>query len=310
MDVMKKTKDTKQNRLGNRYSASLLIIAGIFLFGISGLMWWSRIYQDPERVFRGMLANSLSTPSVTRSITQSAQGNELEQHIELSLGTQNRSHAVSILRQNSGDAETKVTTESIGTTESDYTRYVKIETDQKNAEGEPLDFSEILRIWGKNDAQNAEAGAAARYFNEALLGVVPFASLSPADRQSLIQFMQDRGVFEVNYDDAERRQENRRSTYIYDVTIRPQTYVAMLQTFTKMLGLESIDGLQQENYEGVPPLEVEMSVDAVSRQLTSIRYKANGRQERYSGHGARKEITIPQETIPVAELQNRLQAIR
>ncbi len=295
---------------GKKYFTVLLVGTGLLLFAVSGFFGWSRVYQDPERVFRGMLSNSLSTGSVTRQVTQAAQGNSLEQYIRLSLGAPNRSRIISTIGQGTGEGASRVTTESIGTPEEDYTRYTAIDTDQTTAEGQKLDFSNILDVWGKSGGSDDGQGASARYLNEALLGVVPFGALSAGERQALLELMQEQNVFATDYDLVTRASKDRRKVYVYKVTVEPKTYVTMLQKFTKALGVKPIDGLDQQSYEGVPPLEIELTVDVLSRQLTRVNYLGNGRQESYSGHGLQRAIVLPDQTIPLAELQSRLQTVR
>jgi hypothetical protein len=305
---MPSKKSIKNYAHSNKIIPLALLGGGLLMLVFAGWLWWTRLYATPERVFFGMLNNSLATSSVTREVSQEAQGNSLQQFIELNLGASNRSHIVSTLGQGSGANATKVTTESIGTTDADYTRYISIETNQTNEAGQKLDFSNLIGQWGKNEAHDTQNPV--RYFNEALLGVVPFGDLSPGDREPLLNLMRERKVFETDYSSATRRSEGGRQVFVYDVTIRPDVYVSMLQLFTRAIGLESIEGLNQQQYEGVPPLQAQLTVDIVSRQLTGIRYLANGRTELYSGHGLRQGIDLPEQTVPLSELQNRLQSIR
>jgi hypothetical protein len=286
----------------------LLTYTGILLLVVSGWLWWSRIYTDPQRVFTAMLENSLSTPSVTRHVTQAGQGNTLDQYIELDLGAQNLARITTTLGQGSGDAAAKVVTESIGTTGADYTRYLFIDTNERNSQGQALSFDDVIGVWAKNDEPQSGQASNNRYFNEALLGVVPFANLDTGQRESLLRTIQDKGVFKTEL--AAQGRQNGRRVYVYKATITPRSYIEMLQSFTKALGLGAVEGLEQENYEGVAPLNLELSVDVLSRQLVGVGYPANGRQEVYSGHGLKRNVTLPEETIPVSELQQRLQNLR
>lgn len=294
----------------NKFLTILLSSVAVLLFVISGWLWWSRLYQSPERVFQAMLANSLSTPSVTRHVTQAAGGNSLEQYVQLNLGSENRARIVSTLAQTANQSTTEVGTESIGTPDQDYSRYTTIKTNEQNDAGEPLDFSSVINVWGESELAGTTNPTQPRYLNEALLGVVPFGGLPANERQTLLEFMRDNNVFQTDFNSVARTTQNGRNVYIYNVTIEPSNYIAMLQAFTKALGLEPIEGLEQESYEGTPPLQIAVSVDRLSRQLTKVAYAGDGREETYSGHGLTRPIDLPEQTIPLNDLQNRLQTIR
>jgi len=287
----------------------LLAVSASFFFIFSGWLWWTRLYQNPERVFHTMLANSLSTSSITRQVSQAADGNSLDQLIRLDLGTQNRSRIVSTLEQSAGSSQTSVSTESIGTTDQDYSRYTRIQTNQKDADGETLDFSGVLNIWGESSPANSAGAGQARYLNEALLGIVPFGNLSSSERESLLTYINDNQIFKTDYNAVARTTQDGRSVYVYNVTIEPGSYIVMLQEFTKALGVDPVSGLDQQSYADAPQLQIAMSVDTLSQQLVKIVYAGGGRQESYSGHGLTEPIVLPEQTIPLDKLQSRLQAI-
>lgn len=287
-----------------------LAYAGLLLLMFSLTLWWTKVYTDPKRVFWAMLDNSLSTSSVTRNVKQQNQGNLLDQYIQLNLGTQSNARVITAISQGQGDSAAKVVTESIGTEKEDYTRYTEINTKETNAEGKPLNFDQIVNVWAKADAPQSGQQSNTRYFKEALLGVVPFADLDAGQRERLLKLMQEQGVFETDFGSTGQGREQGRRTYVYRVTVKPKPYITVLQAFTREIGLGAVEGLDQTNYEGAAPLELELAVDVLSRQLVRIVYGGNGRVESYSGHGLKTNIAIPTQTIPVSELQNRLQTLR
>ena len=84
----------------------------------------------------------------------------------------------------------------------------------------------------------------------------------------------------------------------------------MLQQFVKKLGLPEIAGLDPSQYAGVADLETEFKIDKNSRQLVEIKYLGTGQQEFYSDHGLNGQIQIPEQTIPITELQTRIQNLQ
>jgi hypothetical protein len=207
-------------------------------------------------------------------------------------------------------AGTTVTKDTIGTPDADYSRYAKIQTDQKTADGKPVDFSNVLGIWGKSPSAPAGRMPEVRYFNQGLLGTVPFANLSRQQRQPLIKFMKQKNVYQVSYGDVKKDKQNGRQTYTYNVQINPVTYFEMLQRFVKSLGLPDVAGLNPTAYANISPLQAQFTVAKTSRELTKINYAGGGQDEFYVDYGLVGPIAIPSQTIPISELQNRIQKLR
>lgn len=303
---MAKKTDIIESIRNNRLAPRLFVIAGLVVFGVSGWLWWSKVYTNPSRVFYDMINQSLRTSSVTRKVSLQAKGTSLAQIFDLSFGTQNKSHKSETLKQASEQVTAQITTESFGTPQEDYTRFVAIDTKETNEQGKLLDFSELIGVWGKSD----EPGSGQTNFSETLFGAVPMANLPPQKRAELVNYILKNNVFEIDYRSFERSWVNGRQIYIYPVTIKEETYKPMLQEYTRLLGLRPEDGIDLSSNEGFPPLEMELAVDVLSRQLRSVRYASNGRFETYSGYGLKRPINLPKETIPVSELKKRLQTIR
>lgn len=290
--------------------AQILVVTGVILFGFSGWQWWSRVYSNPERVFTEMLENSLATPSVTRHIVQKGQAGSIDQLTQLNLGQQNFARTITTVKQGTQSGESAVTTESIGVPKVDFTRYIGVDTKEKKADGQPLDFSTVLGLWAKTDASPDVQKAELRYFTEALMGIIPIANLPSKQRQELLNIMKDQKVFDVDYSQVQRGREHGRPIIGYQVVIKPESYVPMLRTFAASLGLDAIRGLEQSNFDKVQPLRVQMGVDVLSRQLTHVSYLDNGRQETYSGYGLKSSLQLPTQTVSVEELQGKLKALR
>lgn len=294
----------------------LLVITGVILLAASSWFWWSRVYADPQRAFEGMLGNSLKTSGVNREVTRVAQGNLVNEQIAVSLGGQNRSKTITTVSRGSGQQQAKVVTESIGTLQDDYGRYTNIDTKEAGPSGTPLDFREILNIWGKSDQAASGQKNSASFFNDALIGniIVPVANLNGKDRQALLQQIAADKVYEVDYSGVRREERNGRRVYVYPVSVHPKPYIVMMQKLTKDIGLGAVEGLDASSYEGASAIKLELTVDVLSRQLVQVTYPSSqnepGRQEEYTGYGLKMQIDVPKETIPLSELQERLQNLQ
>lgn len=308
----KKKQSRKTGRISSKLIISLVAVA-VVLFAVSGgLYWYKQVYQAPEQVFWGMLDNNLSTSSVTRHITQTPEqtgGSSVDQYTRLQMGSQNATKSAVTLSQGDGSSQSIVKSESIGTQSNDYSRYLSVQTEQKGSNGQPLDFSSILGIWGKTD--DAEAGAAPQvsYYRQAYLGsVVPFAQLPAQARGDVVQNLRDSNVYEVDYSNVRHEQREGQSVLSFPVKISPKSYVEQL---VKILGYTGLDasGLDPSVYANARQIEATFYINPVSRQLVSVVY-SGGQEETYSSYGLILPIDLPKDTIPFSELQQRIQSIQ
>src|SRR3990167_3583794 len=121
--------------------------------------------MDSTRTFWGMINNNLSTASITEHITQSGQGQSVDQYMQKQFGSQKASHSVIVLKQTGGRAESSSTvkSETINTPTTDYSRYLQVNSQQKTASGKPIDSSKILGVWAKTDNPNNQSSISQSY---------------------------------------------------------------------------------------------------------------------------------------------------
>lgn len=289
-----------------------LYVAGLLLLIVSGYLWWSRVYLAPERVFWTMLSNSLSTQGVTVETAQSSAQSSIKQLVQVQTGTINRAHSLTTLKQ----GKTEVKTEIIGTKDADYTRYRSIKTDQKNAEGKPLNVSKVLNVWSKSDnsqQQSETTPSGHQLFAQAVLGVglpvgslpVPIAELSPSQRDSLMRLIRSQEVYQTSFQKIAKERKHGRLLYTYDTKVQTILYVRLMKEFAKDLGLHELDAVDPNNYQTAQPLQIKLTVDAYSRQLVAVD-AGQGYRQTYEGYGLPLSVDIPQKTISSKELQLRL----
>lgn len=294
----------------DRFSAKALVLLSVALFIIFGWLWWRNIHNDPTRVFNGMLENSLRLKGVTRHVTQTGLGQDVSQWTQLNLGAVQKAESRTELTQ-TGDIEAEVETQSIGTPYEDFVRYTSIETSQTGADGQKLDFSTILNIWGSNNATPEAGTTNGELYNESVLGVIPIGSLSVTDRATLLRYIRSNTVYEVDYTALERELIDGRPVYTYPVKVDAEKYVTMLKEFARMVGLNHLENVDPAAYGGSEKLEFSLSVDVWARQLVRIRFGSDDQRiEELSGHNVVKSVGLPEETITVDELQGRLQEIQ
>lgn len=276
----------------------LLILSSITLV-VSSILWLHVVYKSPENVFNSMIKNNFATTGYTRHVVSDENGLEADELAQLQTGGTNIVQTRTILKQE-GDT---VATDAISTDKAEYVRYTNIDTNRKNPEGKLLDFSKAVNVWAKN-----ETGAPSQTFNQMLLGILPMGNVPPETRKELSKFIDKHTVFAVDYDTVQKKKINGRQAYEYRVQLLPQTYVEMLKIYGNGVGLaDQVSQLDPASYADAQPTDLVITVDTMSRRTLSIAYAASdARKENYSGYGIVKDITLPQKTIPSAELQKRL----
>jgi hypothetical protein len=201
--------------------------------------------------------------------------------------------------------DTRVETESISTPSEEFVRYTAIETPQESPTGEQLNFEELIGIWGKTSNQQTQQPG--ELYGESVLGVVPTANLSMAQREQLMQTIRENNVYEYDESALEREIKDGRPTYVYSVSVAPKAYIMLLKQFGSMVGLRQLEGLDPAQYEGAQALQFKLTVDVWSQRLTGIEFAGGERIETTGGFGINYDVELPQDSIPVEELQAKLQ---
>lgn len=288
--------------------APLFIAAAVVIFVINGWAWWHFVRSNPERTFYASLENSLRTQGLTRTVEQASNGQSLEQGVQLNVGSQHVARSESTIKQE-GEVNATIKTEQISTPKQDFVRYTTIDTTQKGENGQDLDFSELLGLWGKSDVAD-QTGAAGELYNESVLGVVPVGNLRSADRQAIMKFIKEKNVYTVDGKSVKRDIKNGRPVYTYEVTVTPEAYIGMLKLFGKAVGLKQLENVDPASYKDTEPLTFLMDVDVWGRQLSSISFGAGERTESFGSYGVARSVVLPKESVPLDELQARLQAVQ
>lgn len=284
------------------------IYLGLALFVIFGLVWWKSVYSNPRDVFPDMLNNSLRLRGLTRTVSQQSNGQQVEQIIRAKLTHDRAARALTDLNQ--PDSSSRVVTENIGTVTDDYVRYNHIETAQRKDNGDPIDFTSILNVWGLSGSNEDRITTDGELYNEAALGVVPFGMLNRDQRRQLLTKIDRDNIYDVDYENVDREIRNGRPVYTYKVSLDMEKYLELLKIFATFTGMNHMSNIDPASYADEDRLGFELSVDVWSRQLVHIKYGAGERQEKISGFNASHPILLPKDPISVQELQKRLQELR
>lgn len=286
---------------------NIFIIAAILLT-VSLIALGRDYFNDPNRVFNSMLANSISSRGATKVVQQESAGQRLDQTMQAQFGEQDIVNGVTVLEQGTGDNLTQIVTESIGTPQTDFIRYVSFETNEKGVDGSDLDFSNVTGVWGRSSVDGALTGG--ELYSEAALGVVPLGKLAPSERKAFLDRIEELNVYEIDFSATGKNIVDGRPTYSFDATIKPDRYVTMLKEFAELVGITQLETTDPAQFSSSPDLNVTLNVDVWSRQLKSVAFNGNERSETYSAYGLYRDVDVPTDTISIQELQSRLQSLQ
>ncbi len=271
------------------------------------------MYMNPERVFWGMIENSLATKGVTTEVSQTVGQGEIKQLVQFEAGTAKWAHSLSVLK----NGNTEIKTEVIGTQAADYTRYRSIKTDQKNSEGKPIDAVKVLNVWSKSDdiPQSATQSSGHQLLAQAVLGVglpigsvpVPIGALTPSQRADMVAYIRSSSVYTVSFDtkDVKKERKNGRLLYTYNVNIQTIPYARLMKEFAKNLGMHELDAVDPNAYQTNEPISIKFTVDAYAKHLAGVD-TGQGYKQAYKGHGLALHATPPDKYITAPELRQRI----
>jgi hypothetical protein len=286
-----------------------MYLAGVVLLLIAAWLWWGSVSTKPDRVWWGMMNQSLTTSGVTVQASQNNSGTDVKQTIQFSFGAQNMSHSLTTLHQGG----TTVVDELLSTPTADYSRYVSVKTDQKNSKGQPLDFSKLIGVWAKRDMSS-------QLFSQDVLGTglplggvaIPVANLSPELRTKLVNQIRNQGVYDVSFKDSDVKKEthNGRLVYIYTAKIQPVLYANMMKSLAKSIGIHDLDNLDPNSFSGQQPFEMKLTVDVHAQRLLTAEAVGADIKQTYTSYDVPVSIAVPAKTITGTELQKRLSDLR
>lgn len=279
----------------------LLLGLAIVIFVISGLAWWRQVRSNPERVLYGAVENSLRTRSVTRKVAYDGS----EQAMELLVSPELRTRSLTTQTSGTNGGSTTVQTEAINTQAAEYVRWTKIETDQKNAKGEQLNFEDLVNVWGRSLAD--QSGQVGQLQMSLLSGVVPTGNFNAHDRQALMEIVRNEKVYTFDEAKVERKIEDGRPVYVYDVEVSPVAFYKFMKQYGEIVGIQQLKDIDPSQFQGMPAETLSMKIDVWGQHIIAVS-DPSGTTEHIGSYGVNHTIEPPKESIPLEELQAKLQS--
>lgn len=280
---------------------TILLALSTLAFILMAYVWWTQVHTTPENVFRGMIERNLRTSGYTRIISIEESDLTQTQFSQVQTGAEHIAFSRIDSVTTTGD---KQVAEVIATPTEDFVRYLDLE--YQDAEGNEVDTTNAENVWARqeNSGDLSQSYAQLTLFRT----YFPMGTMSSAERNKILQQIEQNTVYNVNYDEARRENIDGKDVYTYDVTVQLQAYTDMIKMFGNAIGQSDIvAGLDPAQSAGSEPVPLKVSVDIASRQLVQVTYSGSESiSEKYSGFGIKTPISIPEEFITTLELQQRL----
>ena len=293
-----------------RTLAEMLVVLAVLLFAVSGWAWWHFLRSSPENIFWGMVDNALRTSNVTRSANEKNESQNTLQNGVLTTSPKQHVIGQTNISQETSTGKISVVTDTIGTPYADFVKYAAIQSNEKDANGKKPDFKGVIGVWGKSpDAGKGQT--AGQLYSQAVLGVFPFGNLSKSQRNELLNFIKSKNVYVTKFINTERQTKNHRPVYSYDVSVTPESYIAMLKMYAKMVGLTQLESVNPSDYKDTAALRFKVDVDVYSNQLAGLQPVGGTRTEIFASMGMiPSKLDLPNKTISISDLQAKLQGSR
>jgi len=283
-------------------------LASILLI-VSSYLAYTRLYLTPERRFWNAINNNLALPSVVRTVEQGGTGNKSIDTTRFTFGAQAVQDKVSSVSFKNATAESNVTTETLSTPTTQYVRYKNIFSTEKKSDGTDYHFDSIKDIWAKQDEATDASGADNQRLSylQPLITLAPFGNLTPEARQSIVAELKD-GSYVIDFAHPAYQNNNGQKYVTYDVKVQTKKYVKALQDYFTAAGFGSFPPLDPSGYADSSTVSAKFTIELKTNAIVGIQY--NDQKELYSDFGVTKPVLIPTSTIPLNELQGRLQAVQ
>jgi hypothetical protein len=270
--------------------AITVLVASVLFFWY----WYNNSYLNPERTFWSMINHNLQTSYVTRTSSQTAGQQSLQQVTDIQFVPNLMSRSTVTIENT--ETKEKVTTETIGTPNADFLRYTVLQTENGQ------NYSSVIGKWA---VQKGTEQREPQILSDSLTGsILFFGNLNKSQREQLIKELQQTKAFKERTFIGETT-KNSRKVFSYDVTVDLAAYAKVYKNYLKMIGQPQL----AENIGNQQPgstFKIKLDVNASSRRPASLIADAPNQKETFSNFGPYKPLQTPDTKLTVTELQQLL----
>jgi hypothetical protein len=272
----------------------IVLLAGVIL-------WYKQIYTNPQNVFWGMVGNNLSTPSITKEISQNSANASSSENTQLAFTPSPIVRDIKDISTQNSANNSRIKIESIGTPTDTYQHYVLIDQTSKTGKAKP-DYSKVYSLWLKNSGGHQPD---AQLFNNIIYSALLFGNLPPVQRDQTENYV--RKAYNVDFSNVKKESIAGRKTYTYNVKLGLRNYAQAANFYASILGLPNAGRINAQNYKPTDEVSLRFSVDVLSRQLRGVQYISSGSVEKYTTYGVVPNFKPPTHTVSYDTLQKTVQ---
>ncbi|NBU33181.1 hypothetical protein EB118_08665 [bacterium] len=300
----------KKPQINYKKLAIRLSIISVLLFFVSGYIAYNKLYLTNERRFWSAIDNSLATSSVVRSVESGGTGNKTVETTRFNFGTEATINRITSVGTKNATSESNVTTQNILTPTAQYVRYENIFTSEKKASGGDYDFSSIKGVWAKQAEATSpeEADQLKLSYVQPQVTLAPFGNLRAVDRRQIVKELKDSNVYEIDYTKTLRTVIDDKQFIMLPAKVKLKSYVTVLQKHFDFMGFGMFPPLNADNYPDKARYSVQFLVNPSNNTIAGI--KLDSQTENYSNYGVNAKAPIPNDAIPLDELQQKLQSLQ
>ncbi len=276
---------------------TFLVVGKCFVIFIAlalvAVLYYAKVYSNPERTFWAMIDNNLATNGVTKQITQQGSGTTTDSFTQLVFSPESRVHYIKKVTDTNTSPSSHLTLEGIGTPQADYQRYSFIDRP-----GSTSNYSGIYNLWLKGDQPSL--------FGNTLFGAVLFGNLSQPQRVDVINKLKN--AYQIKLDTGAH--QSVAHTRKYSVIVSLQKYAIAARAYAKAIGLPDAEKITPEAYQPTDRVQLTVSVNTLSRQLTKVEYTNSNITETYVSYGIAPKVNLPKKTVDSQRFQDVLSSIK
>lgn len=267
--------------------------AALVVLILATVLYYTKVYSNPQRTFWAMVDNNLATNGVTKQVTQQGSGATTDSFTQLVFSPEFRIHYIKKVTDKNTSPSSHLALEGIGTPQADYQRYSFIDRP-----GSTANYSSIYNLWLKGDQPTL--------FSNTVFGAILFGNLGQPQRLDIVNKLRD--AYRVRLDTRARQTSARTRTY--SVTVSLQKYAIAARVYAKAIGLPDADKITPNVYKPTDRIQLVVSVDIPSRQLAKIEYTSSNVTETYVSYGVASTVNLPKKTVDNQQFQNALNSIK
>lgn len=295
-------------RINYRTLVRRLVTLSLLLLLVGSYLAYTRLYLTNERRFWMAINNSMSTPSVVKTVETGGTGNKSIKVTRYVYGSQAAQDEVSSVGFKNATSESNVTIETITTPSTQYVRYANIFSTEKTASGGAYNFESLKNVWAKQASTTS-----AEQINEKRLSylqsqvtLVPFGNLTASARQAITAELKAKHAYEVDFINANTQADDSGTFISYSVRVHTKQYVTILRNYFKTAGLGDFPALDPTGYAEGARVNANILVNKKNNMVSGVSF--NNQIESYGNYGVLKNVDLPVKTVSIDELQSKLQS--